>query len=382
MPDKLVIITSDDWYFLSHRIPVGEAARSIKLETMVVTGPGERGNDVWDLGYRHIVLPELSRQRKGIFARFGAVHEVGQLLIKEKPKIIFAVSLRYGVLAKLASRIYCKSPCIILMPGLGFLYTSDRLLVRGFLPILNFIMRAIFNDGLTDIVVQNQDNMLFFRQHIGINIDRLHLIRGSGVTLNSFDDCVLPSGKPVIVLAGRMLWSKGIRQFVEAALILKRQGVQVRMVLVGVPDAANPDHVSVEKLSAWAKAGDIEWWGFCDKMSDVWKATSIAVFPTWYGEGIPKALLEAGSFARPVIATDAAGCREVIFNEKTGLLIRPKSAEAIAEAILTYLENPALAETTRLALYRSIENAFDVGAIVRDTAELLKRVQSRRPADG
>lgn len=379
---KLIIITSDDWYFLSHRLPVGEAGRRAKFETIVVTGPGNRGRDVWSLGYRHIVLPELDRNKTSFLSRIKAVHAMGKILIEEKPTIVFAVSLRFGILAKLASKIYKKCPFIILMPGLGFLYSSKRMLVRMSLPVFNFIIKRVIKDDLTDVVVQNQDNMLFFRQRIGIKINRLHLIRGSGVALRDLDECVMPKGEVIVTLAGRMLWSKGVSQFVDAARILRAQGVQVRMVLVGVPDAANPDYVPSELLVEWAEEEIIEWWGFCDDMNSIWKATSIAVFPTWYGEGIPKALLEAASFARPVIATDVPGCRDVIEHDVNGLLIKPRSAKALAAAIVKYIEDPQLVDRTRLSLHKSLENNFDLEVVTNDTASLFEMILSRSPKHG
>ena len=352
------------------------------MEITVITGPGKRSEDVWALGYRHIILPELDRSISGFRHRYAAVHAIGRVLREERPTVIFAVSLRFGLLTKLANYIYHKANSIILIPGLGFLYSSNNLLIRMSIPLLNNLMSFLLRDGMTDVVVQNADNLIFFRQRIKIDSERLHLIRGSGVQLRGSPDCNLPDGDPIVVLAGRMLWSKGVKEFVAAARIIKAKGYAVRMVLVGVPDGANPDCVPSEKLGAWAAEGIVEWWGFCDDMTSVWKSTSVAVFPTWYGEGIPKALLEAASFNRPVVATDVAGCRDVVFHNKNGLIIKPRAPDSLAEAIIKYLDDPELAKRMSLALYGSLKDTFDIRSITQDTKMLFETILSRgRPDD-
>ncbi len=382
MPNKkLIIITSDDWYFLSHRLPVAEAGRRAGFETIVVTGPGKRSHDVWAMGYRHVVLHDIDRTRGGFFRRLKGIRAIARFLREEQPAIVFAVSLRFGLMSKIASRFAFKCPFIILMPGLGFLYSSERFLAKIALPVLNILMRWMFSDGSTDIVVQNKDNMLFFRQQLKIPIDRVHMIRGSGVRLHNLAIDLPDKKRPVITLAGRMLWSKGVREFVEAAKILRKQGREVRMVLVGVPDAANPDHVSIEHLSDWKSQGTVEWWGFCDNMNEVWQSTSIAVFPTWYGEGIPKALLEAASFARPVVASDVAGCRDVVVDRINGIIIKPKSAEALAGAISTYLDDADMATKFGLSLQSILKDTYDEASITEETATLFQAVLCREKLD-
>ena len=379
---KLFIITSDDWYFLSHRVPVAKAAKRAGYEIYVVTGPGKRRENVWAMGYRHIVLPALERGRGGLIRRIRGIMALAKLLNDERPSIVFAVSLRFGLMSKIAGTLKANSQFIILMPGLGFLYSSDRLVARVILPFLNAFMSWLFNDENTDIIVQNHDNMLFFRQHINIPIERLHLIRGSGIQLHEHVVTEIGAEETIIILAGRMLWSKGVLEFVQAARILRAQGRDVRMVLVGVPDAANPDHVSSEVLRSWKEDGTIEWWGFHDDMNEVWRSASIAVFPTWYGEGIPKALLEAASYSLPIITTNVAGCRDVVSNEINGLLIKPRSAEALANAISLYLEDPKMAKNYGEALQATMKKNYDEETIIDETEALIRIVTGRTKSNG
>jgi glycosyltransferase involved in cell wall biosynthesis len=146
------------------------------------------------------------------------------------------------------------------------------------------------------------------------------------------------------------------------------------MRIIGSPDQANKDFVPGQQLQAWHESGVIEWQAHRDDMPQAWQETDIAVFPTFYGEGIPLALLEAAASALPIIATDIAGCRDLIENDQTGLLIEPQNAAAIAEAITALLSDPDKARRLSQAVREQIDKDYSAEKITLKTREILEQI--------
>jgi Glycosyltransferase len=167
------------------------------------------------------------------------------------------------------------------------------------------------------------------------------IIPGVGVDTAAFTPHPEMSGLPVIVLACRMLWDKGVGEFVHAARLLKQQNVGARFVLVGRTDFGNPTHIPESQLRTWQNEDVVEWWGHRDDMPEVLAGAHVVVLPSYY-EGFPKILLEACSCAKPVIATAIPGCVQIVRDGENGFLIPPKDPEALAKVIRVLLENPLL----------------------------------------
>jgi glycosyltransferase involved in cell wall biosynthesis len=168
------------------------------------------------------------------------------------------------------------------------------------------------------------------------------LIRGSGVDMNIFTPRPEPEGVPVVILAARMLWAKGIGEFVDAARLLREQKVEARFVLVGESDPGNPSAVPVWQLEQWHDSGVVEWWGACSDMPRVFAEAHVVCLPSYYPEGVPKVLIEAAACGRPIVTTDVPGCREVVRHEENGLLVPTRDPVALAAALRRLIMSPAL----------------------------------------
>ncbi|WP_333843179.1 glycosyltransferase family 4 protein, partial [Pelomicrobium sp.] len=187
------------------------------------------------------------------------------------------------------------------------------------------------------VIVQNPDDAAAVRR-LGVTPERIRLISGAGVDGELFSPRPEPDGAPVVMLASRLLWDKGVGEFVEAARRLAGRG---RFVLVGAPDPDNPASVSEADLRGWVSEGVVEWWGAREDMPAVLNQAHIVCLPS-YREGLPKVLLEAMACGRPVIATDAPGCRDCVRDGDNGLLVPIRDAGALAGAIARLLDDPAL----------------------------------------
>jgi glycosyltransferase involved in cell wall biosynthesis len=147
-----------------------------------------------------------------------------------------------------------------------------------------------------------------------------------------------------VVLSARLLWAKGVGDFVAASRLLRHQGAVARFVLVGQPDPGNPDSISRQQLQMWCDAGDVEWWGFRRDMPAVFDDADAVCLPSRYGEGVPKVLLEAAACGLPMVVTDSPGCREVVRQGENGLLVPVGDIEALATALRRLIEDGALRE--------------------------------------
>jgi glycosyltransferase involved in cell wall biosynthesis len=193
------------------------------------------------------------------------------------------------------------------------------------------------------------------------------VIPGAGVELDRFRPRPEAPGVPLALLAARLIWDKGVAEFVEAARIARRRGAEVRFALVGDTHPSNPRAVPEAQLRAWAAEGAVEWWGRRDDMDDVIAAAAIVCLPSTYGEGVPKVLLEALAAGRAVVATDIAGCRELIVDDENGLLVPPGDPEALAAAVIALAGDPARRARLGAAGRRLAEARLGVEAIARAT---------------
>jgi glycosyltransferase involved in cell wall biosynthesis len=150
-----------------------------------------------------------------------------------------------------------------------------------------------------------------------------------------------PEGVPIVVLPARMLWDKGVREFVEAAALLRQRGVSARFVLVGDPDGENPASVPEAQLADWQRQGVVECWGRREDIPQVLARSNIVCLPS-YREGLPKSLLEAASSGRAIVTTDVPGCREVVRDGDNGILVEARNSKALADGLQRLLVDPVL----------------------------------------
>lgn len=334
---KLLFFVTEDWYFVSHRLPLAIAAREVGYEVTVVTRVAEHGNAIREAGLKLIPI-ELSRRGKNPILELMLIYHLTALYRCEKPDIVHHVAMKPVLYGSLAARFAGVPHVVNALAGLGWLFTSHSRLASVLGRGVRFALEWLLNRGT--VIVQNPDDLQWLAD-IGIEQSRTQLIRGSGVDVNRFAPTPEAEGAPVVVLASRMLWDKGVGEFVAAARDLKRQGIIARFVLVGDPDPANPASISQVLLDDWKKEGAIEWWGRRDDMPQVFAQSSIVCLPS-YREGLPKVLLEAAACGRAIITADVPGCREVVRDGDNGLLVPVRNVAALADAMTRLLTNATL----------------------------------------
>jgi glycosyltransferase involved in cell wall biosynthesis len=338
---RILIVVNSEWYFWSHRLSLAKALRSAGCDVLVAASD-ERGysDSIVAEGLRFIPL-RLQRRSLAPHRELASIWELFRLYRRERPHLVHHVTIKpvlYGSIAAKAARV----PLVInAIPGLGYMFLGQDWHVRLRQQVALAAYRVALSGQQTRVIFQNPDDRALFVSRSVVPLDRTVLIRGSGVDVSQFVPSPEQSGLPIVLLASRLLWDKGVGELVEASRRLKKDGIACRVVLVGAPDPGNPKAIPVSLLERWQAEGVVEWWGLRNDMPEVLKAASIVVLPS-YREGIPKILLEAAAVGRPIVTTDTPGCREIVRHGENGLLVPPYEPVALAQALHRLLQDPVL----------------------------------------
>ena len=337
---RLVYVVTEDWYFWSHRLDLARAAREAGYEVIVATRVTDHGERIRDEGFQLEPL-EMVRRSRNPFREVMAIAELVRLYRRVRPDVVHHVAMKpilYGSLAAWCTRV----PAVInAFAGLGYAFMNERNgLVRW---CVKTALRIVLRLGHSVVLVQNRDDQDRLVGEGVVPASRTRLIAGSGIDVALYSLQPQPSGISVVVLPARMLWDKGVGEFVEAARWLKQKGVHARFILVGRRDEHNPAAIPEIRLKEWVQEGVVEWWGHREDMLAVYAAAMLVVLPS-YREGLPKVLLEAAACGKALVATDVPGCREIVRDRFNGLLVASKDSAALAAAIEELLSNQALRE--------------------------------------
>jgi glycosyltransferase involved in cell wall biosynthesis len=338
---RLLFLVTEDWYFCSHRLALGRAAVSAGYDVAVATRVRDHGDIIRQAGIRLIPLP-WSRRSANVWNELRTFAALLKIYRRERPEVVHHVALKPVLYGSLVARLTGTRRVINAVAGFGYTSAADGTRARVARRILRKSFGSMSNRAGTRVLVQNPDDERALRDSHTVRPEHLVVIPGSGVDVNRFAPS--PDGEPVgvprVTLVSRMLWSKGVGDFVKSAKLLREKGVEFEAVLVGSPDPENPQSISEETLRRWRHEGVVNWWGHCDDVPSVWRGSHVAVLPTYYGEGLPKTLLEAAACGLPLVATDAPGCREIVVDGHNGLLVPAKDPESLAMAIERLVSDP------------------------------------------
>jgi glycosyltransferase involved in cell wall biosynthesis len=375
MRHRILFFITEDWYFWSHRLPIAKAARDAGFEVLVATRVNRYNDLIVGEGFKLIPI-QLNRRSKNIFREIRSFLEIVKIYRTERPDIVHHVAIKPILYGSWAAKIASIPNVVNALAGLGYFFIAKgwkASIIRG---LISLIYRSTFA-GKNILIFQNRDDRKLFIDEGIATRENSVLIRGSGVNTDLFFNHPEPSGVPVIMLASRMLWDKGIGELVSAARRLAIEGVKCRIVLVGSPDYENPAVIPEETLRGWHNEGIIEWWGQRDDMANVLSQSHIVVLPT-YREGLPKILIEAASCGRPIVATDVPGCREVVRHNENGFLIPLYSIDPLANALKKLIRDRELRKRMGLRGREIVKEEFSEEYVVNQTLYLYKSIISKK----
>jgi glycosyltransferase involved in cell wall biosynthesis len=363
---KVLLVVNAEWYFWSHRLALAQALQVAGVEVTVAAAV-ERGYDVAiRAAGMHFVPLTLRRRSTSVYTELASMLELMRLYRQAQPDLLHHVTIKPVIYGSLAARLARVQRVVNTIPGLGYTFRSDtwkrRLMRSG---VSNAYRLALAGNHVR-VIFQNPQDRDYFVAHGLVAAERSTVIRGSGVDITIFHPAPEPEGVPIVLLASRLLWDKGVQEFVDAARLARQSLIPCRFVLVGIPDDENPSSVPEALLRNWHAEGVVEWWGLRNDMPSVLQQATVVTLPS-YSEGVPKILLEAAATQRAIITTDIPGCREVVLHDRTGLLVPPRSADALAQAIMRALGDAALRRRLAAAARVHVEQEFEEKLVIGQT---------------
>jgi glycosyltransferase involved in cell wall biosynthesis len=369
-----LFVVTEDWYFVSHRLPLARAAMQAGFNVSVATRVSRHAEVIESAGVR---LFPVDFNRGGVRPsnELRTLLRLLRLFRSERPDIVHNVAMKPVIYGSLAAWVAGVGSVVNALGGLGYLFCSAekralllRLLAWPFLKIA-------LGRKASCLIVQNSENRDRMVTLGLVAPERVRLIPGAGVDLHQFSEERTITDPPLVILPARLIADKGVREFVSAAQILRSETTHARFALVGQPDPMNPTSIGQAEIDEWTQKGIVEWFGWCDDMPSVLAQTQIVCLPS-YNEGMPKALLEAAASGCAIVTTDIPGCRDIVQDGETGLLVPPRDAAALVSALRTLIRRPELRARLGEAARRRAEADFSVekvnAAIFNVYSELLR----------
>jgi glycosyltransferase involved in cell wall biosynthesis len=363
---RLLYVVSEDWYFLSHRLPMARAARDAGFEVHVATRVGDDATAIRSEGFVLHPIP-FARGRLSPPASWVTICALRRVHHIVEPALVHHVSLQTSVLGLIAA-FDRPVPTINALTGLGYLFTSTAPKARLAKSVIGAALRPLLNRHRITNLVQNIDDRAALVA-LGIDASRIALIRGSGVDTNRFSPVAEPPGPVTVAFVGRLLEDKGIRTLLSAHRLLRAKDSDIQLLIAGTPDPANPASVTEQEAKSWNNEPGISWLGHVKDISHLWGRAHVAVLPS-RREGLPLSLLEAAACQRAMIASDVPGCREIVVHEQTGLLFPVGDASALAAALTRLAQAPDLRARFAAAARKKAVEEFSADVVARQIVQL------------
>jgi glycosyltransferase involved in cell wall biosynthesis len=367
----LLFLVTEDWYFVSHRLALARAAVAAGYRVVVATRIQHGHEKIVAAGCEVRAL-RWRRSGNTPWAHLRALMDVVATYRHVHPDIVHHVALKPVIVGSLAARISGIHRRVNAVAGLGYVFSSTTFRAQLARPVLKILLRWALRGDQRWTIVQNRGDQQTLLENGIVSADRVRLIRGAGVDALDYPPAAVEEAIPQVVLVARMLWDKGVGDFVAAAEKLVAAGVVARFVLVGDPDPGNPAAVPVSQLEKWHEHGPVEWWGHRDDVPEILSRSAIFCLPTRYGEGVPRSLLEGGAAGLALVASDSAGCREVIRDGVNGVLVAPGDLPALVSALGRLINDSQ--ERVRLgrAARATIERDFSLERVIGETLDVYR----------
>lgn len=373
---KLLFLVNVDWFFVSHRLPIAIEAKKNGYDVHIACAFTDKFSYLKNMGFTLHEIPFL-RNEKNVIGEIKSVWKTFILLSSLKPDIMHAITIKpilYGLMAVKYHKHIC---CVAAFSGLGLVFVESGLIAKIRKEIVKYIYKFTFKLENLKVIFQNPSDLEVINDILRLRKSDYTLIKGAGVDLTAFRKVPEVAGTPVIVMASRLLKEKGVYEFLEAARIVKERGVICRFVLAGDIDIGNPNSLTIDELSLIEKAGYVELIGYCCNIYELFSKSHIVVLPSYYGEGLPKVLIEAAACGRAIITTNNPGCSDSVIPEKTGLVVPIKDAYALSDAITRLvLDGRTRKEMGEMGrLYA--EKEFDIRSVVEKHLAIYKELYNR-----
>ncbi|MGD1934167.1 MAG: glycosyltransferase family 4 protein [Candidatus Phaeomarinobacter sp.] len=377
---RLLLVVNQLESFLNHRLPIALAAQKAGYDVHVAMSEADEARQQDSHGLTFHNLP-LIRSFGNPVREIRSLRRLVGLIDDIRPDVVHAFTLKPSLTVGLVSHIRKRPLTVVSITGLGSFFAGTSATDRVVQSIAAILGRLALGAGNAQVVLQNEDDLALVGRRFGIPTDRMSLTKCSGVDLSAFAPQPEPDGPIRIVLAARMIADKGIREFVAAARLLREQSIEAKFVLAGGLDEENRSAVEADELTKWSNEEVVDWIGRVSDMAALYRGCHIACLPSRYREGVPKSLIEAAACGRPAVTTDMPGCRDIVVDETTGLIVPPNNVDALAKALARLIIDDDLRQKFGAAARKHVENGYSVEAVTGQVMALYETGRrAARPA--
>lgn len=368
MKPRILLVTNVDWFFISHRLAIAEEAKKRGFEVFVAAEDTGRSQEIRDKGIQFINL-FISRSGTNPIKEFKTLLNFYKLYNNIKPDIVHHITLKPVIYGSIIAKLLNVKNAINAVSGLGYNFTEGRMNIIS--KIMLRLMKYGFDKELYFIFQNKDDFNELSRLKVLSQRNSISFIKGSGVNLQEFYPTDFPDFDRIkIVLPSRMLEDKGVMEFHDAAILLKKKySDKIQFVLAGMADEDNKACLSASLLKRWEDGVYFKWVGHQSDIFEVYKNSHVVVLPS-YREGMPKTLIEACAMGRAIITTDAIGCRECVDEGINGFKVPIKDAQSLAKAIEILVNDPKRIIEMGIASRAKAEKEFDVNFVVKTHMEI------------
>jgi len=326
-------------------------------------------NKIDDLG---VITHNISLSRTGLnpILDFIVLMQIIIAINIVKPDYVLSYTIKPVIYGTLAAKFLRVKHRFALITGLGHVFNVKNDIKSK---TLLYIVKNLYRISLSNsegVIFQNVDDMNLFYNSGITNKNQSYLVNGSGVDLDYYYYS-RASVKISFLLMARLLNSKGVRIYYEAAKIIKNTYPNVEFALAGEIDSLNPDSIAKHDLDCWVEENIVTYYGQLEDVRHAMENCSVYVLPSYYREGVPRSILEALSMGRAVITTNTPGCKETVIHGKNGYLITPKSINSLVDSMMKFIRNPRIAikmgENSRMLA----EGKYDVNKVNRFMLNLM-----------
>lgn len=341
MSKKLFIVVNQDSFFLSHRLPIGVAAKDAGYDVTIVSEDTGLSSEIRANGLKTIALP-IDKAGTNIFVELKTFFFLYKLFKKEKVDIVHLVGLKVVLWGSLACKLLGVKNVVSTISGLGLLFNNNE--GNSFIKdAILHVLRFTHKNEKTKVIFQNDENKLIFLKENVVKESQCKFTNGSGIDLELYNYTMEPDTNLIkIIFTGRMIKDKGVMDLIEAANILKDEYKdKVQFVLSGDLDEKRPGAITKGVLENRCDGLYIKWIGYSKDVLSLLKQSHIMVLPS-YHEGLPKSIIEAEAIGRPIVTTDAVGCRDTVIDGENGFLVPIKDPNSLAKALKKLIDDKDL----------------------------------------
>ncbi|MCD6679535.1 MAG: glycosyltransferase family 4 protein [Burkholderiaceae bacterium] len=373
---KIVLFANTDWYLYNFRRSLALALRDAGHDLLLVSPAGAYGERLLELGFRWLPAP-MNRRSLNPARELTFVLWLARLFKRERVELVHGFTIKSAVYGSLAARLAGVRSRVSAVAGMGYVFSSNDAKARMLRLPVRALMRSALGGKSARLILQNPDDVALFLDARLIDETQVRLIPGSGVDCRRFTVAgVRGIGEPLrVLLAARLLWDKGVAEYVEASRRLRAEGRRVRFLLAGDPDPGNPAAVPGSMVREWVNDGLVDWLGHVDDMPALLGSVHAVALPSYYREGLPKTLIEAAACGLALVTTDMPGCREVVEHEVDGLRVPARDPVALAAAIARIDDDPALAARLGAAARTKALERFDERIVIARTMEVYEELR-------